>query len=115
MNKLTPLRNKNVFYTFDSNPVVKVKDITLFVVVTPKFGILFQTARAKMKDSCISAEDIFDEDWMAMVGKGFRVMKLFAGGYDRTDQSVISIDEWTDQEEDFAVTQVKHDDAQTDA
>ena len=94
---LTPTRNKNVFFT-DRDGTIKVKEVVVFVVVSPLFGLVLTTVSTKMKDACIRAEDMFDEEWVQLSDKGFRVFKLFAGGYDRTDQSLISVADWTDLE-----------------
>lgn len=71
-----------------------VRGIVCFVVFTPTNYPIFTTCRRKMKDACMAFEDATDRDWDELANEGFRVMKLFSGGYDRTDQSLISIDQW---------------------
>lgn len=78
----------------DGNGVFRMKGIVLFIIVTPEGYPIYPTMRRKMKDACMAFEGMEGEDWDHIQPKGFRVMKLFAGGYDRTDQSLISINDW---------------------
>ena len=71
-----------------------VKNVVCFMVFTPKGWPMFETCRRKMKDACMALEDMQDRDWDDAAAEGFRVMKMFSSGYDRTDQSLISIDQW---------------------
>ena len=69
-------------------------DVVSFVVLTPDGRPVFETCRRKMKDACMALEDKQDRDWDDAAAEGYRVMKMFSSGYDRTDQSLISIDQW---------------------
>lgn len=84
-----------------------VKDVVCFVVFNPRGMPIFSTCRRKMKDACMAFEEIQDRDWDQIAADGFRVIKLIASGYDRTDQSLVSIDEWVvDLGGDVAAVQV---------
>lgn len=86
MSRVTTFINRNGDFA--------VKDVVCFVVFNPHGMPLFSTCRRKMKDACMAFEDQQNRDWDEIAAEGFRVMKLIASGYDRTDQSLISIEEW---------------------
>ena len=86
MSRVTTFINRNGDFA--------VKDVVCFVVFNPDGWPLFSTCRRKMKDACMAFEDEQNRDWDEIAADGFRVMKLFASGYDRTDQSLISIEDW---------------------
>lgn len=75
-----------------------VRNVILFVVFDPKNRPILKTARRHMKDCCIEAEEMMDRDWEDLAADGFVVMKLIAAGYDRTDQAMISCDDWVIEE-----------------
>lgn len=72
----------------------KINNIVCFMVVDPEGWPIYPTCRRKMKDACMAFEEMEDRDWDAIAADGFRVMKLFAGGYDRTDQALLTVDDW---------------------
>jgi len=86
MSRVTIFTNRHGQYA--------VKDVVCFVVFNPHGTPLFYTCRRKMKDACMAFEEERDMDWDAIAAEGYRVIKLIASGYDRTDQSLISIDHW---------------------
>lgn len=71
-----------------------VRNVVCFIVFNPKGWPVFQTCRRKMKDACMAMESVDDRGWDELTEEGYRVMKMFSSGYDRTDQSLLSIDQW---------------------
>lgn len=86
MTRVTTFTNRNGDFA--------VKDVVCFVVFNPDGSPIFSTCRRKMKAACMAFEEMQDRHWDQIAADGFRVMKLFASGYDRTDQSLISIEQW---------------------
>jgi hypothetical protein len=69
-------------------------DVVSFMVFSPSGSPIYRTCRRSMKDACMAFEDEMDRDWDEIAAEGYRVMKLFSSGYDRTDQALLSIDNW---------------------
>lgn len=75
---------------------LKIKGVTCFVVTSPKGGFLFETCRRKMKDACMAFERQTGADWEDAADKGFKVMKMHGSAWDKTDFSLLSINDWVE-------------------
>lgn len=74
----------------------KVQGVTCFVVAKPNNILMFQTCRRKMKHACMAFEEWSGRNWEDAAEEGFKVMKLYGSAWDKTDQSLMTINDWVE-------------------
>lgn len=74
----------------------KIENMFCYVPVSPNMAPNYPLCRRRMKDACMAWENKFDEDWEEAVKQGWIVVKIYGTGVCKTDQSLLSIDDWVE-------------------